>query len=563
MDRLKSAIPLFVVGLAFLASLVVLAWTTEVSAAGGTFGGGDGSPIEPYLIEDVDDLQKMNDAPEAHYMLANDIQANVTSGWNGDVGFIPIRSFSGVLDGQGFTIFDLYIRQPGGFPAGLFGSITPGAFVRNLNLVNSQVTGPDGVGTIVGINFGGTITDVTCHGNVTGEYEGIGGIVGYNLGNITNSIFRGNVTSPGSVVGGIAGFLGYFGYGYGTVTYTPNHGNVNGYDAVGGIAGYLEDGYIQAATNHGNVTGRNSVGGMAGLNDFSSRIVSSCNMGEISGTGYVGGLVGDNGAKVESSCNHGSVTGASQIGGLVGSNSGTVDDSYTTGKVNGTGADIGGLAGANSGTITASFWDNETSAVTTSAGGTGMDTADMMRAATFTDAGWVLEELWALRPASTYPFFVWSDWNLAPTANDDPFIVPADRPSRILAPGVLANDGDPDEGLVPSSGGYHLSVVSFDALSAKGAKVHVLPDGSVFYDPSAVTALVNLSLGEHVNDTFTYTISDELGGKATATVTVTVNGTRAEKECPSQTTETPVWAYPAAGAAVVLGLVALGLARKR
>lgn len=43
---------------------------------------GTGTELDPYIIEDVDDLQDMNLDLTAYYELANDIDASLTATWN-------------------------------------------------------------------------------------------------------------------------------------------------------------------------------------------------------------------------------------------------------------------------------------------------------------------------------------------------------------------------------------------------------------------------------------------------------------------------------------------------
>ena len=87
---------------------------------------------------------------------------------------------------------------------------------------------------------------------------------------------------------------------------------------------------------------------------------------------------------------------------------------------------------------------------------------------------------------------------------------------NVGAPGVLANDSDPENDI--------LTVTAFDAVSAKGAAVTVNADGSYSYDPTGSGTLNALSTGETTTDTFTYTVSDGTDGSNTATVTITVTG---------------------------------------
>ena len=44
---------------------------------------GSGTAEDPYIIEDVDDLQAMENDPTAYYELGGDIDASPTQGWNG------------------------------------------------------------------------------------------------------------------------------------------------------------------------------------------------------------------------------------------------------------------------------------------------------------------------------------------------------------------------------------------------------------------------------------------------------------------------------------------------
>ncbi len=91
------------------------------------------------------------------------------------------------------------------------------------------------------------------------------------------------------------------------------------------------------------------------------------------------------------------------------------------------------------------------------------------------------------------------------------------------APGVLANDSDPE--------GHPLTIVAFDPVSVQGATVDVLADGSYTYDPGALFDY--LSGGETAADTFTYTVTDDgaLDGNCdqVATVTIIITGLN---ECP-------------------------------
>jgi hypothetical protein len=156
------------------------------------------------------------------------------------------------------------------------------------------------------------------------------------------------------------------------------------------------------------------VGGLAGYNRGS--IATSFGTGTVSGgsdvgrRSHVGGLAGYNGGIIAASYSACTVSGTgTHVGGLVGSNSGSIATSCSTGMVSGD-HDVGGLVGGRGGSITASFWDMETSGQTTSAGGTGLTTAEMQDINTFLNAGWdFVDEIvngtcdyWQISPAD-YP----------------------------------------------------------------------------------------------------------------------------------------------------------------
>ena len=94
------------------------------------FPGGDGTPGNPYQIEDWDHMQSVRDYLDAHFILMNDLNENTTGyseyvkdlegeenvvndgqGWE-PIG-TPFEPFSGVFDGQGFTIKGLHVDRIG------------------------------------------------------------------------------------------------------------------------------------------------------------------------------------------------------------------------------------------------------------------------------------------------------------------------------------------------------------------------------------------------------------------------------------------------------------------
>jgi VCBS repeat-containing protein len=78
---------------------------------------------------------------------------------------------------------------------------------------------------------------------------------------------------------------------------------------------------------------------------------------------------------------------------------------------------------------------------------------------------------------------------------------------------VLSNDTEPD--------GQQMTIESFDATGTRG-RVTLNADQTFTYSPDG--QFETLGVSEQAQDTFTYTVRDEIGDIDTATVTVTVNG---------------------------------------
>ncbi|HRP02823.1 MAG TPA: GLUG motif-containing protein, partial [Candidatus Kapabacteria bacterium] len=144
---------------------------------------------------------------------------------------------------------------------------------------------------------------------------------------------------------------------------------VSGSYYVGGLVGYNNNGIVSSSYSNGSVNASDSyVGGLVGWNV--GTISSSYSTGSVSANGSrVGGLVGWNVGTISSSYSNGSVSASSSyVGGLVGENGGTVSSSYSTGSVSGT-YEVGGLVGANSyGTVSGSY---STGSVSASGGNVG------------------------------------------------------------------------------------------------------------------------------------------------------------------------------------------------
>jgi filamentous hemagglutinin family protein len=162
------------------------------------------------LVNDIDHLLYIHNSLSGTYALGRDIDASATASWNGGAGFVPIGTFSGLLDGQGHTITGLHIKGSNS-DVGLFGRIAASGEVRRLGLVNVSVSGSIGYqGGLAAANEG-IIDQVFVTGTVSTDAINttVGGLVGINIqgGLISRSYSMASVSGgPGSSVGGFAGW---------------------------------------------------------------------------------------------------------------------------------------------------------------------------------------------------------------------------------------------------------------------------------------------------------------------------------------------------------------------
>ena len=261
------------------------------------------------------------------------------------------------------------------------------AEVRDLGIVDVNITGRDIVGGLAGYNGDSSITKCYSSGTISASGSsdrwwlsgGVGGLVGLNWGTVTDCYVNGSVTIIGEdkFAGGLIGDNG------GSVTQCFSAGSVSGNHSVGGLVG----------TNPGEVT-----------DCYSTTTVNGDS--SVNGNSVVGGLVGQN-----------NKWGRGALEPAVG----FIARCYSSGPVSGDGR-VGGLVGWNAGiyiegVVSHSLWDVLTSGRTWSAGGTGKTTAEMHTGKTFLDAGWDFmsettngtEDIWWILEGKDYPRLSWEN----------------------------------------------------------------------------------------------------------------------------------------------------------
>jgi len=104
-----------------------------------------------------------------------------------------------------------------------------------------------------------------------------------------------------------------------------------------------------------------------------------------------------------------------------------------------------------------------------------------------------------------------------PVAADDNVSTDEDTILNLTAPGLLANDSDPNGDPIQI---FRPGVVA----SQLGAQIETFADGSFTYDPTTIPAIQSLAPGDTLTDTFTYRAQDAVLPSDPATVSVTVFG---------------------------------------
>jgi len=259
-------------------------------------------------ITTCQELQDIQNDRYSNYEIINDIDCSKTIEWNKGNGFIPIRGFFGILEGNNYEISDLYIQDD---QAGLFYALCRNATLRNLEFIDVKINILDkGEG---GIILGGVscsadnilIENIFASGEVYGggdEYsgglfgrinramtlrnsqiwayvEGAGGSVGQNDGQIINSSFAG--TANGT-----------------TVTWVYAGPTMDKQGISGGFVGW-NFGTITTSFSEGIVYGLNNIGGFVGGNEYVDKtwrgeIFDSYSIADVKGADYIGGFVGYN-----------------------------------------------------------------------------------------------------------------------------------------------------------------------------------------------------------------------------------------------------------------------------
>lgn len=292
------------------------------------------------------------------------------------------------------------------------------------------------------------LNDITC----SGEFTPIGYVAGTGY-----NIFSGNFDGRGFTISNL-------------------YINKSADDHYIGLFAYTTGNISNIGLINGNVTGSRYVGGLVGSS--SGSITNSYSTENVTGSLAIGGLVGwQQSGSITNSYSTGNVTGSSNVGGLVArQESGSITNSYSTGNVTGSGY-VGGLVGRQlGGSITNSFWDNQTSGQSTSAGGTGLTTLQMKNIASFNT--WNIT--YGANLNNGYPYLSWQNGLTTPI-----WLIVGDD----TTPQVYLNSNSPS-GYVKIGDIVTLNITATDVNLSK---VWYNYNGTNVYLTGALSGIANLS----------------------------------------------------------------------
>ncbi len=197
----------------------------------------------------------------------------------------------------------------------------------------------------------GHITDIPFSGTITGKLNG----TDYKPTIILNI---GNDTAPYESDSICVGFVNYLDTngeiknikfeGAVNVTFKDGLSNLTDRSGVAAIAGYSQ-GKITDCTNNATVIGPYLTSGIASY--VKSTTIAGCaNLGNITGTTYVGGITSNGACTIENSYNKGNITGTAYVGGICAStNNSTITSCANYGKITATSSNGAGLVAWSSG----------------------------------------------------------------------------------------------------------------------------------------------------------------------------------------------------------------------
>jgi hypothetical protein len=329
-----------------------------------------GCTLPPRQIQDWYDLDAIRENPAARYRLMNDLHSASPGYWAvasivGDhqKGWQPIGTstnpFTGSFDGQGYEISGLFTSRPDEDEVGLFGCVGEEGVINNVDVVNATITGKQYAGGVVGNNLG-TLSNCYFSGSVDGN-KCLGALAGLNVGIISNSHYNYSEVFINAVnmitVGALFAddFRRWLGDSK-SLHVDQRLSQENGYYLINDVSDLKELlAFGQEDSFKFRLTGNLDLGGepnfyvpyLAGEFDGNGHKILNLTINSDSAS-QIGlfGYLAPTGKVTELGVENADVVGDYAVGGLVGGSNGILSDSYCSGNVAGDDC-VGGTIGYN------------------------------------------------------------------------------------------------------------------------------------------------------------------------------------------------------------------------
>lgn len=189
-------------------------------------------------------------------------------------GFVPIGSdasmFSGNLEGNNFTISNLYIKRPTNGQQSLLGKCNTSE-VNNLAITNAYVKGETYTGGLSSETTLSSFTNCSYSGVVQSTWSFTGGLCAYmNQSSVSYCNTNGSIYSSNSWAGGISGYSN----NASAVSNSYSRSSVEGSGRIAGLIGGSYNSNVTNCYSSGLVRGYNAVGGLIG--EITAGTVSAC-----------------------------------------------------------------------------------------------------------------------------------------------------------------------------------------------------------------------------------------------------------------------------------------------
>ncbi len=297
------------------------------------FAGGEGTQENPYKICSPEQLNNIRGGYlSSYFVLWSDLDLAMYAPNPASNGWDPIGDssvpFSGNFDGNLFAIRGLEMRGVIGknvSSAGLFGVVTKGGVLSNVNLVDVNMQGETRLGALAGEIAHARVINIQSSGSIYARLDSAGGVVGlvknfesdpcsYSISRSTSSVNITTVRKGGGLVGTVdsnacsgmisdsstsgtiesSGAGGLVGGAYATqVTRSWSTSTIVGNSNVGGLVGYAHAGSIVDSYYTGTITANSDgAGGILGLGFTDTQINRVYAKADISTRNNLGGILG-------------------------------------------------------------------------------------------------------------------------------------------------------------------------------------------------------------------------------------------------------------------------------